>query len=335
MLTGAAQADIACLVISARKGEFEAGYEAGGQTTEHVMLARTMGITKLICFINKMDESSVKWSKERYDEIVGKLSPLFKEYGYSPKHDVVFFPASGFTGAGVKERIDPKICSWYKGPSFFEILDALPPIPRQIDAPVRFSVSSKNKDMGYVLCIGKLQSGILKVGDELITMPSQRKCQVIGIEIDSAYEADQAKAGESLAIKLKGIEEEDVGQGHILCAVDKPGYRTNMIEAQLMITGLHETLPVLPCGAKVVMHLHTATVECEIVTILKELNKKGKVVAEGPKFLRNDSIGIVRIKLADITACEKVEEFPGLGRFTLRDRGKTLAIGKVLRLKPM
>lgn len=332
MLTGAAQADIACLVISARKGEFEAGFEAGGQTTEHVMLARTMGISKLLVFINKMDESTVKWSKERYDDIINKLSPLLKDYGYT-KGDVIFFPASGFTGYGIKERIPKSICSWYDGPSFFEVIDKLPPIPRQLDAPVRFSVSAKNKDMGYVTCIGKLHSGILKVGDELISMPLQRKCQVVGIDIDSAYEAEEAKAGESLSIKLKGIEEEDISQGHVLCPVDKPGYRTNEIIAQLWVIGLNQDNPILLNGAKLVMHLHTATVECEIVKFMQELNKKGKILAEQPKFVRNDSIVIARIKLSQVTACEKVEDFAGLGRFTLRDKGKTLCLGKIQKLR--
>jgi peptide chain release factor subunit 3 len=53
-------------VISARKGEFEAGYESGGQTREHVLLAKTLGVSKLIVVINKMDEPTVQWSKERY-----------------------------------------------------------------------------------------------------------------------------------------------------------------------------------------------------------------------------------------------------------------------------
>jgi peptide chain release factor subunit 3 len=333
MLTGAAQADIACLVISARKGEFEAGFEAGGQTTEHIILARTVGISKIVVLVNKMDEQTVKWSKERYDDIVTKLSPQFKEYGYSSK-DIVFFPASGYTGAGILKRVPKTDCSWYDGPSFFEILDKLPPIPRQTDAPVRFSVSAKQKDLGVFSVLGKLQSGVLKVGDELISVPNLRKCTVTSIEIDSIYETDKAQAGENLTLKLKGIDEDDIAQGYVLAPADKPGYRSEMIEAQLMITGVTDTFPVLTTGASLVMHIHTATVECQLQVILQELSKKGKVLATQPKFLREGSIGIVRIKLKDVTALEKIEEFPGLARFTLRDRGKTLAIGKVLRLKP-
>lgn len=66
MISGAAQADVAILVISARKGEFETGFEKGGQTREHIQLVKTAGIQKLVVAINKMDEPTVEWAKERF-----------------------------------------------------------------------------------------------------------------------------------------------------------------------------------------------------------------------------------------------------------------------------
>jgi peptide chain release factor subunit 3 len=65
MITGASQADVGVMVISARKGEFETGFERGGQTREHTMLAKTSGIVKMIVAINKMDDPTVGWDKER------------------------------------------------------------------------------------------------------------------------------------------------------------------------------------------------------------------------------------------------------------------------------
>uniref|UniRef100_A0A453AI99 Tr-type G domain-containing protein n=2 Tax=Aegilops tauschii subsp. strangulata TaxID=200361 RepID=A0A453AI99_AEGTS len=85
MISGASQADIGVLVISARKGEFETGYERGGQTREHVLLAKTLGVAKLVVVINKMDEPTVQWSKERYDEIEGKMIPFLRSSGYNVK----------------------------------------------------------------------------------------------------------------------------------------------------------------------------------------------------------------------------------------------------------
>jgi peptide chain release factor subunit 3 len=83
MITGVAQADVGVLVISARKGEFEAGFDRSGQTREHALLAKTLGVKKLVIVINKMDEPTVEWSKERYDNIQSKLGAYLKSVSFS------------------------------------------------------------------------------------------------------------------------------------------------------------------------------------------------------------------------------------------------------------
>lgn len=114
MITGAAQADVAILVISARKGEFETGFERGGQTREHVMLVKTAGVGKLVIVINKMDDVTVEFSKERYDEIVGRLTPFLKSSGFNPKTDVTFIPVSAYTGVNMKDRAPKGTMDWYR-----------------------------------------------------------------------------------------------------------------------------------------------------------------------------------------------------------------------------
>lgn len=114
MISGAAQADVAILVISARKGEFETGFEKGGQTREHIMLIKTAGVTKLIVAINKMDDPTVEWDLARYEEIKVKLTPFVKGAGFNPKTDVNFLPVSAFTGLNLKDRVSNSVCSWYK-----------------------------------------------------------------------------------------------------------------------------------------------------------------------------------------------------------------------------
>jgi peptide chain release factor subunit 3 len=85
MIGGASQADVGILVISARKGEYETGFEKGGQTREHAVLAKTQGVNKLVIAVNKMDDPTVEWSKERYDECTTKLTNFLKGTGYNPK----------------------------------------------------------------------------------------------------------------------------------------------------------------------------------------------------------------------------------------------------------
>lgn len=86
MIGGASQAEIAVLVVSARTGEFEAGFDRGGQTQEHAVLAKTAGVSSLIVAVNKMDEC--KWSKDRYDEIKERLEPFLKSTGFNLKTQV-------------------------------------------------------------------------------------------------------------------------------------------------------------------------------------------------------------------------------------------------------
>jgi peptide chain release factor subunit 3 len=114
MISGAAQADIAVLVISARKGEFETGFEKGGQTREHITLVRTAGVNKIVVVVNKMDDPTVQWDKARFDEIKDKLNPFAKASGYNPKTDLIYIPVSAYTSVNVKERADKQTLPWYK-----------------------------------------------------------------------------------------------------------------------------------------------------------------------------------------------------------------------------
>lgn len=114
MISGAAQADVAILVISARKGEFETGFERGGQTREHIMLVKTAGVGKVVCVINKMDDTTVQWQKSRYEEIKEKMGPFFRAAGFSPKTDVTFMPVSAYTGANLKDRVAKSVCPWWE-----------------------------------------------------------------------------------------------------------------------------------------------------------------------------------------------------------------------------
>merc|ERR1712179_570406 len=103
MIGGASQADLAVLVISARKGEFETGFERGGQTREHAMLVKTAGVKHLVILINKMDDPTVKWDIKRYDYCKDQLTPYLKSVGFNPaKGQCHFMPCSGLTGSGLQ-----------------------------------------------------------------------------------------------------------------------------------------------------------------------------------------------------------------------------------------
>jgi elongation factor 1 alpha-like protein len=137
MITGAAAADVGLLVIAATTGEFEAGFnisstnsKSGGQTKEHIVLARGLGVSQLIVAVNKLD--AVDWSQQRYEEIHSKLQPFLQANGFSSRR-VRFVPISGLTGTNVKERpVEERLTSWYSGPTLLEAMDGFVPAQRNV-----------------------------------------------------------------------------------------------------------------------------------------------------------------------------------------------------------
>lgn len=120
MISGANQADVALLVVDATRGEFETGFEQGGQTREHALLVRSLGVSQLGVVVNKLD--TVGWSQQRFDEIVGKLKVFLKQAGFKDS-DVVYVPCSGLTGENlVKEPTDTELLKWYKGPTLLRVI---------------------------------------------------------------------------------------------------------------------------------------------------------------------------------------------------------------------
>jgi len=334
MIAGAAQADVAVLVIAARKGEFETGFERGGQTREHAQLAKTLGVAKLIVVVNKMDDPSVKWSSERFEEVQSKLTPFLKSCGYNTKKDVYFVPISGLHGYNVKDVVPKDMCSWYSGPSFFQILDNLEPQDRNPDAPFRLPIIDRFRDMGIVI-MGKTESGTVTVGDKLTVMPTKQQVKVIGIKTDSADIA-RARPGENVFIRVEGVEEDAVQAGFVLCSPEKPIVVSTDFEALLSVLELHEHKSIFTAGYKAVLHIHTIVCECEVIGIVSEIDPKTKQPKKGKAlFLRSGSIAQVRIRTEYSCCLEKFKDVPQLGRFTLRDEGKTIAIGKVERIKKL
>lgn len=120
MITGAAQADASLLVVDATCGEFEAGYHAGGQTREHTLLIRSLGVSQIAVVINKLD--NVEYSQERYLTIVSKLTTFLKQAGFK-EQDVNFVPCSGLTGENLTTRCQVKsLRDWYNGPCLLEVI---------------------------------------------------------------------------------------------------------------------------------------------------------------------------------------------------------------------
>lgn len=328
MIGGASQADLAVLVISARKGEFETGFEKGGQTREHAMLAKTAGVKHLIVLVNKMDDPTVNWSLERYEECKEKLVPFLKKVGFNPKKDIYFMPCSGLTGANLKDPVPE--CSWYTGLPFIDHLDNLPNLCRSNDGPIRLPIVDKYKDMGTVV-LGKLESGCISKAQQLMMMPNRHTVEVLSILSDDV-ETDDATPGENLKLRLKGIEEEEILPGFLLCNAEDLCHTGRTFDAQIVII---EHKSIICPGYHAVLHIHTCIEEVQITALICLVDKKtGEKSKTRPRFVKQDQVCIARLQAAGTICMETFKDFPQMGRFTLRDEGKTIAIGKVLKLVP-
>ncbi|CAH8475745.1 unnamed protein product [Schistosoma rodhaini] len=329
MISGAAIADIAILVISARRGEFETGFDKGGQTREHALLVRTTGVKHLVVLVNKMDDPTVSWDEARYMECKDKILPYLKKIGFDIKSDVYCMPCSGYNGAFLRDIPDESVCSWYRGPSLLEHLDNLPSFPRNTDGPLRFTVTDRYKEMG-TFASGKVESGSVSKGQTIVLLPNKVNVEVMQVYIGDV-EVNCASAGEHCKLKLRNIDEEDINPGFCFCSPNNFCQVSNLFDAHLLIMQYDS---IISSGFMAVLHIHTCMKEVSIRKIIclldKKTNEKTKLY---PRFVKSGDAAIVRFEVLGGPIClETFRNFPPLGRFTLRDKGETIAIGKVVKI---
>lgn len=335
MIGGASQADIGVLVISARKGEFETGFERGGQTREHAMLAKTSGVRQMIIAVNKLDDPSVlnpdgSWSKERFQQCKTKLEPYMKQVGWNPK-GLVWIPISGLTGDNLKQSADKKVCPWYDGPPLLDVLDNIQLPDRLMSGPVKMPISEKHKEMGTMV-MGKLESGVIQVNDNLTLMPNRVDVVVDSLVLEGST-AQAAEPGDNVRLRLKGVEEEDVRVGFVLCSPKSLVSYSNSFIAKLMIL---EHRSIICAGYSAVIHVHAAIEEMTVARLLAEIDKKtGKPKQKYPKFVKPGMKVLAQLSTSMPICIEPYDVFPQLGRFMIRDEGKTVAVGTVAKVRAM
>ncbi|PNH45766.1 hypothetical protein VD0004_g2199 [Verticillium dahliae] len=332
MIGGASQADVGILVISARKGEYETGFERGGQTREHAMLAKTQGVNKLVVVINKMDDPTVEWSHERYLECTTKLAQFLKGTGYNLKTDVMFMPIAAQQTMGIKTRVPKEKAPWYDGPSLLEYLDGMKTLERKLKAPFMMPVAAKYKDMGTII-EGKIEAGVGKKGMSLVMMPNRQTVEATAVYGETEDEVNISQCGDQVRLRLRGAEEEDIMPGFVLCSPKRLVHNVTAFEAQIRILELKS---ILSAGFNCVLHVHAAIEEVTFAALLHKLqkgtNRKSKLPPSHAK--KGDSI-IARMEVtggAGSVCVERFEDYPPIGRFTLRDQGQTIAIGKITKL---
>nr|XP_008112747.1 PREDICTED: HBS1-like protein isoform X2 [Anolis carolinensis] len=329
MITGAAQADVAILVVDASRGEFEAGFETGGQTREHGLLVRSLGVTQLAVAVNKMDQ--VNWQQERFQEIVNKLGQFLKQAGFK-ESDVSYIPTSGLGGENLVTRSQSsELTKWYEGKCLLEQIDSFKSPQRSVDKPFRLCVSDVFKDQGSGFCVtGKIDAGYVQVGDRLLAMPPNETCTVKGIALHDEP-VDWAAAGDHVSLTLTGMDIIKINVGYIFCCPKEPIKACTRFRARVLIFNIE--VPITK-GFPVLLHFQTVSEPATIRKLLSVLHKStGEVTKKKPKCLTKGQNALIELQTQRPIALELYKDFKELGRFMLRYGGSTIAAGVVAEIK--
>lgn len=327
MITGTSQADAAVLIVSAKKGDYEAGTGPGGQTREHIFLAFTLGVRQLVVGITKMDDSTVKWSQERYEEVRDGVADLLKITGYRTDR-ISFVPISGWTGDNILEK--SQNMPWYNGPTLMQAFDMFSVPTKPVDKPLRIPIQDVYTITGVgTVPVGRVESGILKTGDPVIFMPTGAKGEARSIETHHVT-INEAVPGDNIGFSVKGVSKTDVRRGDVLGPVSNPPTVAKEFIGQIVVI-FHPT--AIAMGYTPVLHAHTVSIATTFAELIQKIDSRtGQVVEEKPAFLKTGDGALVRFRPLRPIVIEEFSSIPELGRFAIRDMGTTIAAGVVRKV---
>jgi len=322
MITGASQADAGVLVVAASEGIM-------AQTKEHVFLSKTLGVDQLIIAVNKMDV--IKYDEKKFEAVKKSVSDLLRTVGYKPEN-IPFVPIASLLGDNVFKKSDN--LPWYKGGTLLETINSLNPPDKPTQLPLRLPIQDVYNITGIgVVPVGRIETGIMKVGDKVTFVPGREGKGVSGEvkTIEMHHEQMQkAEPGDNIGFNVRGIGKKDIARGDVLGKSDNVPKVASEFTAQIVVLN-HPT--VVTVGYTPVFHIHTAQVACQITAIEKKLNPAtGEVLAENPDFIKNGDAAIIKVKPMQPLCIEKQKDIPQMSRFAVRDSGATVAAGMCIDL---
>ncbi len=325
MITGAAQADAAVLVVGATDSVM-------AQTKEHVFLSRTLGVGQLIIGINKMD--LVGYDKAKFEKVKEDVSNLLRSVGYKVDK-ITFVPLASLHGENIVKKSE-KMASWYTGPTLLEAINNLSAPDRPTNLPLRMPIQDVYNITGIgVVPVGRIECGIMKINQKVVAVPGREGKAVHGEvkTIEMHHEQQQtAEPGDNVGISVRGFTKKDIARGDVIGPAESFPTVASEFTAQIVVLN-HPT--VITVGYTPVFHIHTAQVACQVVEIVKKLNPAtGEVLQENPDFIKNGDAAIVKIKPIQPLCIERQKEIPQLARFAIRDSGATVAAGMCIDLVP-
>ena len=380
MISGTASADCGLLVVAATTGEFEAGFASGvntaggssgessrtvGQTREHIVLSRGLGVTQFVVAVNKLDAADPTWSKDRFNYIQSLVLDFLKAQGFKEQR-ITFVPVSGLTGVNISregkmedEEGWKTLRKWYKGPTLLEALDGFTPANRDFEKPLRLIVTDVSSEGKNVTVRGRVPQGFVRAGDSVVVLPVGDETSVVRVErgkatkegsspysfasskndgSQSTTEVDDipglencALAGDIVEVTLSGIDPARLSPGCVICH-PHPSLRPRVkrkFEARVLVME-RLAVPIIR-GSQVLLHMHSIDVPA-VLNKLVSSEKRGDHNAkprQNPRVLTGGVTATVEVTLSEKLVIEESNECKALGRFVLRRGGDTIAVGLI------
>jgi bifunctional enzyme CysN/CysC len=310
MITGASQADGAVLIIDALEGVRD-------QTRRHGYLLHLLGVKQVAVVVNKMDR--VDFSAARFNDISAEITSHLTGLGITPS---AVIPISARDGDGVTERT-PRT-GWYKGPTVVEALDALEPARPLEELALRLPVQAIYKFDDRRIIAGRIESGHLSPGDEIVIMPSAKVAKIKSVE---SWPLTPVKgrqgAGRSVGITLD--RELFIERGDVIAHADTAPRDTRRIHARIF--WLHDK-PLVP-GASILVRLGTREARATVVAIEKAVDP-GELASVETNSIARNHVGEIDISLAQALAADPYSDNPRTGRLVIEVNGRIAGGGLVL-----
>jgi elongation factor 1-alpha len=347
MIQGVIQADAGILVVAADDYETalsgvkptrKPGGYVMGQAREHIYMARTLGIEQLVVVISKMDSEKAGWDKAKFIEASDATKAILREAGFDVSR-IAVVPVGGKPpteyGNNVVRRQDK--LDWFAGPTFLEALCQLKPPPRRSDLPLRLPVEKVySNPHGVFLVCGKVETGRLTIGDEVIFEPVHKSARIRSIRMRNEKgptgqvewsSISTAAAGNIVGLGISRVDVSDPEslEGAVLSHTDNPPRTAKDIEARIRI--LWHPTKMTP-GYSPMIHIGEKSLRCVLSRIIEKASGDEKPKSP-PDSLTSGDDALVRLQLEQAVALEVFQENRILGRLLLRDHGLTVAGGTI------
>lgn len=300
MISGAASAEAAVLMVDAKEGIQE-------QSKRHGYILSLLGIKKVYIAVNKMD--LVDYSEEKYEQIKKDFNKFLNTLGVYPLN---YIPVSAINGENIATKSDKT--PWYKGESILESIDSLEKAKGVEERPLRLPVQDIYKFDDRRIIAGRIESGSLSVGDEIVILPSNKTTRVKTIEHwQEKDKKDTVYAGMSVGITVE--DEFFYNRGDVISHLDNIPVVTDVFKGNLFWLGKDDLIK----GKKYKLKLATLEIECEIEKIDRVVDASTlETIEDGDRVKRND-VSEITIKTKSPIALDEFSEIETTGRFVLVD----------------